>query len=140
LIVSKGPNELGFRKVISGRRDYEDDEFLDNDLKLFLSTIKSWTGQDRAYLKNTAELGLLVLSTSLNHWLPGSHMLSLLKHLQVFVTTILLESTSRQTESFPTLDERCILESDMASHFELGSEQIILSLAGFPNPSACKQK
>lgn len=50
LIVSKGPNELGFRKVISGRRDYEDDEFLENDLKLFLSTIKSLTGQDRAYL------------------------------------------------------------------------------------------
>lgn len=84
---------------------------------------------------------LLVLSTSLNHWLPGSHMFSLLKHLQVFVTMTLLESTSRQTTS-PLLvfDEMCNLESEMISHFELDSVQIIPSCAGFPTSSACRQK
>ncbi|KAL6294407.1 hypothetical protein ACE6H2_002549 [Prunus campanulata] len=40
---------------------------------------------------------VVVLSTSLNHWLSGSHELSLLKHLPEFVTMALLESTSRQT-------------------------------------------
>jgi hypothetical protein len=82
-----------------------------------------------------------VLSTSLNHWLPGSQVLSLLKHLQVFVTMVLSESTSRQTVvPLPIVDERCILESDMISHFEPESVQIIPSFAGFPKSLACKQK
>ena len=76
---------------------------------------------------------LLATSTSLNHWLPGSQVRSLLKHLQVLVTTMLLESTSRQTvEPFVTLDEKCILESEIISHLELGPEHIIPSFAAFP--------
>lgn len=68
-------------------------------------------------------------------------MFPLPKHLQVFVTMILLESTSRQTAS-PLLvfDEMCNLESEMVSHLELDSLQIIPSCAGFPTSSACRQK
>ena len=91
--------------------------------------------------KDFVELELHELSTSLNHWLPGSQVLSLLKHLQVFVTMVLSESTSRQTVvPLPIVDERCILESDMISHFEPESVQIIPSFAGFPKSLACKQK
>lgn len=84
---------------------------------------------------------LLVLSTSLNHWLPGSHVLSLLKHLQVFVTIVLLESTSRQTVvPLSAFDDKCIFESDIISQVEPQSVQIIPSFAGFPTCLACKQK
>lgn len=86
-------------------------------------------------------VGLLVLLTNLNHCLPGSHVLSLLKQLQVFVTMMLSESISRQTAvPLATLDEKCILESEMAVHIELESMHIIPSFAGLPNSSACKQK
>lgn len=84
---------------------------------------------------------LLVLFTNLNHWLPGSQVLSLLKHLQVFTTMLLLKSTSRQAVvPLAILDERCMLESEIISHFELLSVQITPSFAGLPKSSACKQK
>jgi hypothetical protein len=84
---------------------------------------------------------LLVLLTNLNHWLSGSHALSLLKHLQVFVTMVLLESISRQTVvPLEALDDKCILESEMVSHFELESVHIIPSFAGLAASSVCKQK
>ena len=68
-------------------------------------------------------------------------MSSLLKHLHVFVTMLLSESTSRQAvEPSLTFDERYILESEMVCHFELEPVQIIPSFAGFPNSIACKQK
>lgn len=145
MIVLKGPMNWDFARSFWGQTD-EVDEFQENDLEFLqgrtVQNIKSLAGknQDGVYLKDSALLGLLVLSTSLNHWLAGSHVLSLFKHLQVFVTMVLLGSTSKQTVSLPTVDERCILESEIMSHFELGSVQIILSLAGLPNPSACKQK
>lgn len=83
----------------------------------------------------------LVLSTSLNHWLAGSHVLSLLKHLQVFVTMVLLESTSRQTvEPLSAFDDKCILESDIVSQVEPESVQIIPSFAGSPTCLVLKQK
>lgn len=86
------------------------------------------------------EIDLFPLSISLNHWLPGSHVLSLLKHLQALVTMILL-STSRHTlEPSLSLDERCIFESEIISHLELGSEHVVLSVAGFLSFSACMQK
>ena len=91
--------------------------------------------------KDFVEIELLVLSTSLNHWLPGSHMLSLPKHLQVLTTMVFSESTSRQAvEPLLTFVERCILESEMVSHFAVLSVQIIPSCAGFSNSFACKQK
>lgn len=63
------------------------------------------------------------------------------KHLQVFVTRVLLESTSRQrVVPFSAIDDRCILESDMISHLVLDSLHIKPSLAGFPSPFDCKQK
>ena len=84
---------------------------------------------------------LLVVSTILNHWLAGSHLLSLLKHWQVFVTMVLLESTSRQTsEPLLVVDEICNFESDIISHFELESVHVLPSLAGFTTSSACRQK
>lgn len=84
---------------------------------------------------------LLVLSTILNHWLPGSHVFPLLKHLQVFVTIILVSGLiSKQTAPLLSWDERCIFESEIWSHFEVLSLQNMLSFAGFPNASACKQK
>ena len=77
----------------------------------------------------------------MNHWLAGSQLESLFKHLQVLVTMLLLESTSRQTgEPSVSFDERCILESDVMSHLELGPVHIIPSFAGFPILIACKQK
>lgn len=91
--------------------------------------------------KDCSPLLLLVLSTSLNHWLAGSHVLSLLMHLQLFVTIALLEPTSRQMDlPFLSLDERCILESAIISHFEFESLQKIPSFASVPDTSACKQK
>ena len=98
---------------------------------------------DKLNIESTdnVEVELLVLSTSLNHWLPGSHVLSVLRHLQVLVTMMLLVSTSKQTlELLLTLDERCIFESEIISHLELGPEHVVPSFAGFPSPSACKQK
>ena len=86
------------------------------------------------------EIELLPLSTSLNHWLPGSHVLSLLKHLQALVTMLLLASTSRQTlEPSARVDERCNFESEIISHLELELEHIILSVAGLPSLSALMQ-
>ncbi|KAF4378686.1 hypothetical protein F8388_006137 [Cannabis sativa] len=84
-------------------------------------------------VKDSANLGLLVLSTSLNHWLEGSHELSLLKHLQVFVTTSLFaESISRQTVSpLAVVEESCNLESDIVSHLESESVHFMLSRADF---------
>ncbi|KAG6757176.1 hypothetical protein POTOM_037479 [Populus tomentosa] len=38
------------------------------------------------------------------------------------------------------LDEKCILESEMVSHFELESVHIIPSFAGLATSSVCKQK
>lgn len=87
------------------------------------------------------EIDLLPLSISLNHWLPGSHVLSLLKHLQALVTMMLLSSTSRhKLEPSLSLDERCMFESEIISHLELASEHVMLSVAGFPSCSACMQK
>lgn len=84
---------------------------------------------------------LLVLLTNLNHWLSGSHELSLLKHLQLLVTMVLLKPISRQTAvPLGALDDKCILESDIVSHFELESVHIIPSFAGFAKSSVCKQK
>ena len=84
---------------------------------------------------------LVVLLTNLNHWLSGSHVLSLLKHLQVLVTMVLLESISKQTGvPLGALDDKCILESEIVSHFELESVHIIPSLAGLAGSSVCKQK
>ena len=84
---------------------------------------------------------LLVLLTNLNHWLSGSHELSLLKHLQLLVTMVLLKPISRQTGvPLGALDDRCILESDIVSHFELESVHIIPSFAGLAKSSVCKQK
>lgn len=84
---------------------------------------------------------LLVLSTSLNHWLEGSHLLSLLKHLQELVTMVLSESTSKHTLApLLVLDERCIFDSEMISHFELEPVHMIPSFAGFPTSTACMQK
>lgn len=93
-------------------------------------------------LKDVVAPLLLVLSIILNHWLPGSHVFPLLKHLQVFVTIILVSgSTSKQTiVPLSSWDERCIFESEICSHFEVLSLQNMLSFAGFPNASACKQK
>jgi len=86
-------------------------------------------------------IDLLPLSISLNHWLLGSHVRSLLKHLQALVTMLLLSSTSKHTlESSLSLDERCNFESEIISHLELGSEHIIPSFAGIPSFSACMQK
>lgn len=87
------------------------------------------------------EIDLLPLSINLNHWLPGSHEWSLFKHLQALVTMLLLSSTSRQTlDPLPILDEMCNFESDIISHFELGPEHIMLSVAGLPSVTACMQK
>lgn len=63
---------------------------------------------------------LLVLVTTLNHWLFGSQLASPSKHLQLFVTMLLLsESTSRQTDSpFFVMDESCIFDSDNSFHRE----------------------
>lgn len=88
-------------------------------------------------LSNNFGVEFIVLSTSLNHWLPGSHVLSLLRHLQVLVTMMLLVSTSRQT---PAESERCIFESEIISHLDLGPEHVVPTLACFPSPSPCKQK
>lgn len=84
----------------------------------------------------------LVLSMILNHWLPGSHLLFLSStHLHLFVTILLSESMSKQTlVPSSSLEDRCILESEIASHFELAPLQIIPSFAGCPNSSAARQK
>ena len=82
-----------------------------------------------------------MLSTSLNHWLAGSQVLSLLRHLQVLVTMMLLLSTSRQRpEELLIWVDRCIFESEIISHLELGAKHIFPIFACFPSPSACKQK
>lgn len=76
---------------------------------------------------------------TLNHWEAGSHK-SLLKHLQILVTIMFLESMSRQT-IVPLLifDERCILEAELASHFEEMSVHMTPTFTGICNPSARKQ-
>lgn len=61
----------------------------------------------------------LVLLMILNHCEEGSHKYSLLKHLQMFVTIVLLVSMSRQTiVLFLVFDEMCIFEAEMASHLD----------------------
>jgi len=83
------------------------------------------------------KIDLLPLSISLNHWLLGSHVRSLLKHLHALVTILLLSSTSRHTsEPSLSLEERCNFESEIISHLELESEQIIPSFAVIPSCSA----
>lgn len=82
-----------------------------------------------------------MLSTSLNHWLEGSQVLSLLRQLHVLVTMLFSESTSRQTVvPLFAVDDRCILESDIISHVDPESVQIIPNFVGFPTLLACKQK
>lgn len=87
-------------------------------------------------------IDLLPLSISLNHWLLGSHVRSLLKHLQALVTMLLLSSTSKHTlESSLSLDERCNFESEIISHLELGSEHIIPVLqASLHSLLVCRSK
>lgn len=90
---------------------------------------------------DAVEIDLLPLSISLNHWLAGSHVRSLLKHLQALVTMLLLSSTSKHTlDPSLSLDERCNFESEIISHLELGSEHIIPSVAAIPSFFACMQK
>lgn len=82
-----------------------------------------------------------VLSMILNHWLPGSHLLLLSKHLHSFVTMLLSESMSKQTlVPSSSVEDKCILESEIASHFELVELQIMPSFACFPKPAAWRQK
>jgi len=54
---------------------------------------------------------------------------------------LLSPSTSKHTlEPSLSLDERCMLESDITSHLELESEHAVLSVAGFLSLSACMHK
>lgn len=54
---------------------------------------------------------------------------------------MLLSSTSKHTlEPSLSLDEKCMLESDITSHIELESEHALLSVAGFLCASACMHK
>lgn len=112
-----------------------------NEAHVKLKSFQNRSGKFNMDSVEVVENDLLPLSISLNHWLPGSHVGSLLKHLQALVTMLLLESTSRQTlELSLTLAERCNFESEIISHLELGSEHLLLSFAGFPSSSALMQK
>lgn len=78
-----------------------------------------------------------VLSMILNHWLPGSHLLLLSTHLHSFVTMLLSASMSKQTRvPSSSFEDRCIFESEIASHFELEELQIMPSFAWLPSPTA----
>lgn len=111
----------------------------------WFSELSCWSRSNNLNIKSIDNLqfNFLVLSTSLNHWLAGSHVLTLLIHLQLLVTTMLLASTSKQTlEVEPlllTLYERCIFESDIISHVDSGPEHVVPSFTCFPSPSPCKQ-
>ena len=81
----------------------------------------------------------LVLLTILNHWVSGSHVFSLLRHLHGLVMIVLpSEPTSkhRLVLLLVSLVEICILESDIRSHLERESLQMIPSFACSPSPSA----
>ena len=123
-----------------------------NSLPLIISSKAHWTPLllTHFYLNLTFDnvhfglIRLFAASTSLNHWLAGSHVESPLKHLQSLVTTtckFFEKSTSKQTlESSPIVDEMCILVSDIISHFVLRAVPVFPSFACFPACSACKQR
>lgn len=67
-----------------------------------------------------------VLSTSLNHWLEGSHEPSPCKHLHMLVTKFPPSSTSKHTVTpSMALAERWSLELDVWFHWEAGLDLII---------------
>lgn len=84
----------------------------------------------------------LVALMILNHWLIGSHELSLLRHLQALATILLDASTSRQREVLSLVVEaKCILEVDVVFHMEPGLEQLVRVIVTlFFGPLLCKHK
>lgn len=82
---------------------------------------------------------LLVLFTILNHWVAGSQVLSLPRHLHRLVTIVLpSEPMSKHTLEplHVSLVAICILDSDIKSHLDWESLQMIPSFACSPSPSA----